>query len=147
MRKTLEWVLAIVGATNGLLVVNTFVEFELSDGESILDLFFAPGIYFLEVVVISLLPIISLWKDDEKWLKRLWAGNGALLGLVVLGMWSIGVPLIPSLLFSVLLGISISLRQNFSLMQAAKITLTFLALQVIFMLLVIWLQLDLFINN
>lgn len=140
MRRTFEWVLAIVGAANGLFVVEAFVQFELSNGKSILDLLFAPGIYFLEIFAISLLAIVSLWKNDDKWLQRLWAGNGALLGLVVLGAWSIGVPLIPSLTLFVILGISISLRKKRSLLHSGGMALKFLALQVIFMLIVIWLH-------
>lgn len=140
MRRAFEWVLAIVGAANGLFVVEAFVQFELSNGKSILDLFFAPGIYFLEIFAISLLAIVSLWKNDDKWLQRLWAGNGALLGLVVLGAWPIGVPLIPSLTLFVILGISISMRKKRSLLHSGGMVLKFLALQVIFMLIVIWLH-------
>ena len=147
MRRVLEWLLVIVGSTNGLIVTATFAQYEFSDSGSILEffesmpaVFFVPGIYFLEIITISLLPIISVWRNDDKWLQRLWAGIGALLGLILLGAWTIGPPLIPSLLLFVILGILISLRLEQELMRAAKIVLLFLGLQVVIMLIVIWLH-------
>lgn len=117
--------------------MNAFVEFQLSFGEPLFDSFIAPGIYFLEILVISAIPIISLWRDEVSWSDRLWAGNGALMGLVVLGAWSIGGSLILSLALFVILGISISLRQKQSLLHIGGIALKFLVFQLIFMLLVI----------
>ncbi|MEK6255967.1 MAG: hypothetical protein N2C13_01460, partial [Chloroflexota bacterium] len=47
--------------------------------------------------------------SDEKWVLRLWMANGALLGLVVLGAWSIGPSMILSLICYILLAISLSI--------------------------------------
>lgn len=140
MRRAFEWFLAIVGATNGLLAAAAFAQYQFSTSYSIFDIILAPGIYILEIAIISLLPIFCVWRNDEKWLQRLWAGNGALLGLVILGIWSIGVPLIPSLVLSVALGISISLRQKQSLLKHGIKALKFFVFQVLLMLILIWLQ-------
>lgn len=144
MRRALEWFLAIVGSVNGLFVTAAFAQYQLSTSYSIFDIILVPGIYILEIAIISLLPIFSVWRNDEKWLQRLWAGNGALLGLVILGMWSIGAPLIPSLVLSVVLGISISLRQKQSLLKHGITALKFFVFQMLFMLILIWLQITWF---
>lgn len=138
MRKALEWTAGILGATNGLLITWTFAQYQLSEGESFSALLIAPGIYFLEIIIISIMALITLWQNNAIWTHRLWAANGALLGIVILGAWTIGFSLMPSFVFFGILGISMSLRHKLTLMRSTGITLTFFLSQVLFMMFLVW---------
>ena len=139
MRRALEFFLAIVGSANAIFVVTAFAQFNLPNRESIFALFMAPGIYFLEILAVSLLAIISMWKNTDAWLQTLWAGIGALMGILILGMWTIGMPLLPTLITFSITAVSMSNRKNLSIKDGIRIGLIFFAIQIIFMLGIIWL--------
>jgi len=140
MRRAFEWFLVIIGSANAIFVVAAFTRLSLSDGEPIIALFLSPGIYFLESISISLLAIFSVWKNNDQWLQRFWAGIGALMGIVILGMWTIGIPLLPTLMMFSITAVSISSRTKLSLEDGIRKGLVFLTSQVAFMLAIIWLS-------
>ena len=140
MRRVFEWLLVILGSANAIFVVYAFAQFELSEDEAFSVLFLTPGLYFLEILAISLLIIFSVWKNNDQWLQNLWAGIGALMGIVVLGMWTIGIPLLPTLIAFSIIGVSISTRTTLSLEDGIRKGLVFLTAQIVLMIAIIWLS-------
>jgi hypothetical protein len=72
------------------------------------DLFPLPGFYFIEIIFLGLLCLISIFVITPKsslWSAIPWICAGALLAFVVIGAWTIGFFLIPAMVSFVIVGI------------------------------------------
>lgn len=93
----LAWVLAIIGAWVCLWVAGAFSAQQLDRLDSLWPL---PGLYLLEVALVGLAVVISLFLRN--WNAALvivpWLAGGILLAFVILGGFSIGPFLLPAML-------------------------------------------------
>lgn len=94
-----EWVrvtLSIVAAFNCAAVVMLFSSSQQG------DLWPAPGLYFIELILLGLAGLVATAQDKPGapgwWGLIPWVASGALLAFVVLGGFSIGPFLIPAML-------------------------------------------------
>ena len=109
-RRSLEWIFSILGALNCISVVVLFAVSQLSQpGGVLLDIWPFPLIYFVEITVIGLLPVIavSMLRTNSKspWSAIPWICSGILVAFVILGAWTIGFFLIPAMLLLLFVGI------------------------------------------
>lgn len=89
----LEWVAALVGVVNCILVPLAFARSQEK-------LFPLPGLYFIEIALVglSVLAFVALRPGlGPRWLILPWVAAGIILAFVMLGGFSIGFYLIPAL--------------------------------------------------
>lgn len=119
LSRPAEWILAVVGAANCIVVPFFFVE-----GQS--PLFPFPGLYLIEIALLGVLGLISIiveQNEDSRWRVVPWAVAGILLAFVVLGAWTIGFFLIPATLAFLLAGVLGDRRLNRPLVNHAGVFL------------------------
>jgi hypothetical protein len=96
------WALTILGSAHGVLIVFLFCGYQLNTGDRLLSLLPLPGLYLLEIGLASILALLAAWKiqsaESRRWQTVLWGIVGILLAFVILGAWTIGIPLAPSFL-------------------------------------------------
>jgi hypothetical protein len=100
------WVLAILTALYCLIVIFLFAVSQISTESSLWPF---PGLYFLEIILLASLGLISLAKNSPPgahiWTSLPWIGAGGLLSFVILGAWTIGFFLIPPMFLSIGVGV------------------------------------------
>lgn len=100
-----SWLFAVLAAVSCLIPVILFTASQLTLGSSIWPF---PGIYFLEIILLGLLALISVMKNSpagkHSWTSLPWIGAGGLFAFVILGAWTIGFFLIPGMILSILVG-------------------------------------------
>ena len=95
-----EWIAALIGAVNCILVPLAFAQSQ----ENIFPL---PGLYFIEIALVGLLILafVALRPGlGARWLALPWVAAGIILAFVFLGGFSIGFYLIPALVAFVVVG-------------------------------------------
>lgn len=119
------------GFLNAVVVVIFGAQQAASPGTPWQNLFPFPLLYLIEIIALSYLAILPLFREEPggdrpSWIPALtWMAAGGLLAFVVLGGFSIGFYLIPSMLAFIVAGILADRRQNLSL--TGHIGLMFLA--------------------
>jgi hypothetical protein len=125
--RLLEWVFAVFGAAACLAVVAVFANQQLD------DLWPTPGLYFIEIVLLGLLVVASRVGDKNPagaaWGAVPWGVGGVLLPFVILGGFSIGPFLFPSMLAFWLAGVAADLRQRRSLAEHFGLAMSAVLLQ------------------
>lgn len=99
MLRVGQWLAALVGALNCVLVPALFAE---------QNAFPLPGLYFIQIVLVGLGVLGVVAAQPEKgstWLAWPWAAAGVMLAFVILGGFSIGPYLIPAFLAFVVTGV------------------------------------------
>lgn len=121
-QSALEWSVALIAAIDCLAVAFLFsLNQSTLPGNSFSNLWPIPGLYFLELVALAVLALVSVSIHNTSqslfWHSFPWFAAGIMLAFVVLGAWSIGSFLIPALLAFLLKGLLVDLRvfQNGSL--------------------------------
>ena len=101
-RRIITWALAIFGSANGIFIAFLFGGYQLNGGDSLPSLLPLPGLYLLEIGLASILALLAVWRiqgsESQPWQAVLWSITGILLAFVILGAWSIGIPLAPTFL-------------------------------------------------
>lgn len=85
MLRPLEWLAALIGAINCILVPGLFAQ----QGRS----FPLPFLYFLEIILLGVLVLLFVARRpqlDDRWHALPWAAAGVILAFVILGGFSIG---------------------------------------------------------
>jgi hypothetical protein len=98
--RWLEWAAAALAALNGLVVAALFAQSQP-------DLLPLPGLYLQEIALLGPLLLAGLFFERPKWRlwpELAWGTAGVLLAFVVLGMWTIGLFLIPAFCLCLLAG-------------------------------------------
>lgn len=106
-----EWLSALVGAANCILVPAIFAQ-------SPSALFPFPGLYFVQIVLIGLgvLAFVAARPNMKpRWVALPWTAAGVILAFVVLGGFSIGPYLIPAFLAFVATGVLVDLQTGGSM--------------------------------
>jgi len=105
---------------------------------SFFSLFPFPGLYFLELIAMSVAVIFSVFRDrNEKpydWGILTWVATGIFLSFSILGAWTVGVFFLPSTFLLLLLGILSDVRQRRNLLIHLGIGLLAGVIQAIIML-------------
>lgn len=99
-RRIAQWLLAILGAVNCIVIPMMFA--------SQTPLFPAPGLYLIEIALVGVLGLVSVvseYHDHPRWQMVPWLAAGILLAFVVLGGFSIGFFLIPATLAFLIVGV------------------------------------------
>ena len=114
-RRSLEWVFSILGALNCIVVAVVFAISQLPQSSGVLlDIWPFPLIYFIEITIIGILPVIvvSILRTSSKsaWSALPWICSGILVAFVILGAWTIGFFLIPAMLLFLFVGIFVDRR-------------------------------------
>ncbi len=100
MLRPLEWLAALIGAINCILVPGLFAQ----QGRS----FPLPFLYFLEIILLGVLVLLFVARRpqlDDRWHALPWAAAGVILAFVILGGFSIGFFLIPALIAFIVVGV------------------------------------------
>lgn len=148
MRRVIEWLLVSVGTGNAIGVAVVFARFQLEPGDSIWRFFPIPGFYFIEIIIVALLAPVVVWQFERElsnstlWINFLAVGSGALLGFSILGMWTIGFPLMPTPILYFLALVSITSRNNQPIWAKLGIFIGGIFLQIAGMLSIIYLTLE-----
>lgn len=113
----LDWFLSIGAAINCVVVVVLFAILNSPDLIADLpNLWPYPLIYFIEILSIAIVCIITLWmiqKTNKSNLSGIfWISSGILLSFVILGAWTIGFFLVPAMVILLILGIISDRRLN-----------------------------------
>jgi hypothetical protein len=104
----LEWAVSAFGTLNCLVIALLFAQSQP-------DVFPLPGLYLIEIGSLGLAPLVALLYEGAKWRPWpdvAWAVAGVLLTFAVLGMWTIGLFLVPALFSFVLAALLGSRRQG-----------------------------------
>lgn len=99
--RPLEWIAALVGAVNCILVPALFAQSGGGD-------FPLPGLYFVEITLLGVLVLVFVAtrpRLDLRWNAFPWAAAGIILTFVILAGFSIGFFLIPALVAFVVVGV------------------------------------------
>lgn len=110
---------AILGAINCIVIPVLFAREQMivpDMGYS--DLFPFPGFYFLEIMILGLLSLVSIFMTTQSlsfWSALPWISAGALLAFVVIGAWTIGFFLIPAMVSFIIVGILSGRRRKSNL--------------------------------
>lgn len=109
-RRSLEWIFSILGSLNCMIVAVVFAITQLpQSGGSLLDIWPFPLIYFIEIIIIGILPVIAMGmlrvNSKSVWSAIPWTCSGILVAFVILGAWTIGFFLIPAMLLFLFVGI------------------------------------------
>jgi hypothetical protein len=106
---TVEWVLALVGAVNCVVI-----PFFFSQNQD--PLFPLPGLYLIEIALLGILGLVSIMRDQVQnasyWGAIPWLVAGGLLAFVILGAWTIGLFLMPAMVAFLIAGILAGRRQS-----------------------------------
>lgn len=100
IRRALEWIAAVIGAATCIIVPAMFVNPGGRD-------FPLPALYFIEIALLGVLVIAFVAtrpKTGRRWHVLPWAAAGIVLAFVILGVWTIGFPMIPAFLAFVIVG-------------------------------------------
>lgn len=121
--RALEWIAALIGAANCVVVPLLFIR----PGSD----FPLPALYLVEIALIGLLTlyyVFARYQLDQRWDIVPWVAAGLILAFVILGGFSIGPYLIPALIAFTGLGILIewetdglSIVKNLGLLIAAAL--------------------------
>lgn len=117
--RLLEWLAAIAGAINTLVVPLLFAQPQGRD-------FPLPGIYFIQIALSGLLVIIYAAfrpRVSPVWGIVPWAAAGIILAFVILGGFSIGPYLVPALIAFLAVGILASMQTGAPVAQRFGIVL------------------------
>ena len=104
--RAAEWLAALVGAVNCVLVPAAFAP---SQG----NLFPLPGLYFVQIALVGVLVLAFVAfrpRPKARWSALPWLAAGIMLAFVVLGGFSIGPFLIPALLAFLVTGVMVDLQ-------------------------------------
>lgn len=109
-RRNLEWIFSILSALNCIIITVLFTVYQIPQpGGSLIDIWPFPLIYFIEIIVLGILPVVavSMMREDEKsrWSLVPWICSGILMAFVILGAWTIGFYLIPAMVLILIAGI------------------------------------------
>lgn len=83
------------------------------------ELFLFPGLYLIEITILGILGIAAVWQRGQKQTLLLWNLFGVYLPLIVLGMWSFGLFLIPPAVFTLINALLLSKGSEITLKQIA----------------------------
>ena len=112
-RRSLEWLLSILGALNCILVAAVFTNSQLT-GVGLTGIWPLPLIYFVEISVLGIVCLIAVAmlrnNSVSRWSGIPWICSGILLALVILGAWTIGFYLIPAMILFLIVGILVDKR-------------------------------------
>jgi hypothetical protein len=112
-RRSIEWLLCILGALNCILVAAVFTNSQLT-GEGLTSIWPLPLIYFVEISVLGIVCLIAVAmlrnNSVSRWSGIPWICSGILLALVILGAWTIGFYLIPAMILFLIVGILVDRR-------------------------------------
>lgn len=107
-RRSMEWVMSILGAMNCILVAVIFMMPNIT-GAGLTSIWPFPLIYFIEISVLGIVCVIAVGKLrnnlESRWSGIPWICSGVLLALVILGAWTIGFFLIPAMILFLIVGI------------------------------------------
>ncbi|HMT20220.1 MAG TPA: hypothetical protein PKE20_03070 [Promineifilum sp.] len=107
MMRVLEWVAALVGAANCVIVPLLFAQPGGRD-------FPLPGLYFIEIVAVGVLVAIFVAlrpRLSPRWNAIPWIAAGIILTFVILGGFSIGLYLIPAAIAFAVTGFSLTRKR------------------------------------
>lgn len=125
MRPTIERIAAGIGGGLCLLVAVSFAGIQ----EPMWPL---PGLYLLESALLGSLGFWAVWhaaEDARRWLRVLWGSVGTLLGFGLLGIFTIGIPLLMAAALFMFVGISLYQRLGQRLFPGFLIVPLFALLQ------------------
>ena len=112
-RRSLEWLLSILGALNCILVAAVFTNSQIT-GVGLTGIWPLPLIYFVEISVLGIVCLIAVAmlrnNSVSRWSGIPWICSGILLALVILGAWTIGFYLIPAMILFLIVGILVDKR-------------------------------------
>ncbi len=107
-RRSMEWVMSILGALNCILVAVIFAMPNIT-GAGLTSIWPFPLIYFIEISVLGIVCVIAVGmlrnNSESRWSGIPWICSGVLLALVILGAWTIGFFLIPAMILFLIVGI------------------------------------------
>ncbi|MBN2500996.1 MAG: hypothetical protein JXB38_09490 [Anaerolineales bacterium] len=142
VRRLMVWALVVLGSANGVFIAFQFARYQLNTGDRLLSLLPLPGLYLLEIGLASILTLLAVWKiqraESRQWQTVLWSMNGILLAFVILGAWTIGIPLAPSFLAFLIVDILLAggdrrrLVRGFATLSAAGL------IQAVIILILVW---------
>lgn len=102
MTRLVEWFLGVVGAAITTSIAAVFTQQQSSVQAPGGSLWPFPGIVLLEIAVFGLMGLVAVALDSAErplyWGMLTWVVVGALIGLVFLGIFSVGPFLFPSVL-------------------------------------------------
>jgi hypothetical protein len=108
--RGIEWVFIFLGTASCVLVVLVFAAQQPN------DLWPAPGLYFIEIILLALAALISKFFDTQPEKRDYniitWIAAGALLAFVILGGFSIGPYLFPAMISFGLAGAAADVRRE-----------------------------------
>jgi hypothetical protein len=116
-KRTAEWVLAIIAVIVCTVIPLIFAYYQLSVPiRSFAEIIPFPALYFIEIISLGFLGMVAVYKDDPVdkpfWNIVPWIGGGIMLSFVILGGFTIGFYLIPSLIAFFFLGVLMDRRKN-----------------------------------
>lgn len=121
-RRLFEWVAALIGALNCVLVSITFAQLDQ-------PMWPLPGLYLIEIaltgLVVAIYVAIRPRLEATGWNALPWLAAGFMLAFVILGGFSIGLFLIPALVAFIVTGLLIDFQTSGS--TGAHIGLFFVA--------------------
>lgn len=107
MRTVLEWLFALLGAA---AVVVFFVLIRVDLLQSPGELWPFPGLYLVEIALLALLALAGVALRQRgsaaAGSTMIWLSAGALAGLALMGLFSIGKPLLPAVLAFIAAGLA-----------------------------------------
>jgi hypothetical protein len=145
--RLLEWALVLIGAFMNTVIVVIFAAQQAAfpGGTALENLFPFPLLYFIEIIALSFLAVLSLISAESEGNHPsrapalIWIAAGALLAFVILGGFSIGFYLIPGMLAFIAAAILADRRQNIGIVAHVGIFfLTAIAQAAILLLMVAW---------
>ncbi len=99
--RGMEWIAALIGALNCLIVPLSFIQSARSGG-------LLPALYFIEIGLAGVLVLFFVARRTQlgaRWMAVPWIAAGILLVFVILGAFSIGLFLIPALIAFLAVGV------------------------------------------
>jgi hypothetical protein len=98
---------------------------QISPGESWLTLFPFPLMYLIEISLLGILGLISIFMHGHSngWRWILWVIMGILISFVILGAWTIGLFLIPGTILWILIGFSRAIRRRDPILRYVLVAL------------------------
>ena len=116
-----EWFFALLGAAVCVVVAIAFASQQFN------DLWLTPGLYFLEIIFLALLVLISK-VAEVKPVKMsnsviTWIAGGVLLAFVILWGFSMGLFLVPAMLSFWLAAAAGDMRQNYPILPHLRLAL------------------------